>query len=512
MNDATPRALQGAAMVACTVLLLWWEPWQGAEPRSATQPADVFAIQTYPKANWRLAPYRLGDTLVFASHIVVTHARSHGGHILASRAMMEDPARRARSPEAARARILTLRQALEEDPGAFEQLAHTSSDHSATARLGGALGPSRPTTLPPAYLDVIAALRPGEISAPIETPLGFHIIRREAVPTGEPLAAKHIVIAHTRSAFPSLRDDRPLPDRSYAEALAQAQHTAERLRASPARFEELALSLSDDVDALRGGAMGSFSMWAPGDPRIAQAVSAARLGEVVGPVETEIGFQVLMRVAPRQAQAVAANIRSFTFWDDAPPDSDVSRGQVSADAAQELAALMDGSEGWAADELSAPMRWELDAAPVGVADLLRTVAPGELVPELVQSGHQLFILRRAEAVPAGTPPTAPKGLPTADRVDIKALVAHTTGASLTEATLRLAEATRALTVLGVRVERTSAALERFATELEGAVGQERVLVVERLFQELERELGPTAFDTFVGFAERWVELELMRAA
>jgi len=83
------------------------------------------------------------------------------GHILVS------------SPEDAQ-RVLSRLRAGEP----FEKVAREMSKDPATAAKGGQLAPFRRGMLPPEFEEAAFALRPGEISGPVKTQFGFHIIKK----------------------------------------------------------------------------------------------------------------------------------------------------------------------------------------------------------------------------------------------------------------------------------------------------------------------------------------------
>jgi len=60
----------------------------------------------------------------------------------------------------------------------FEQVARTTSDDPSAQVNGGDLGRIAPGQLVPAFEDAAFALEPGETSGIVETPYGFHVIRR----------------------------------------------------------------------------------------------------------------------------------------------------------------------------------------------------------------------------------------------------------------------------------------------------------------------------------------------
>lgn len=82
------------------------------------------------------------------------------------------------SPEAKAAvatRAQSLKKDLDEKKGDFAAVAKTNSEDLDTKEKGGDLGLVDRLQLPPAFADVLFALKPGEVSIPVETPLGFFI-------------------------------------------------------------------------------------------------------------------------------------------------------------------------------------------------------------------------------------------------------------------------------------------------------------------------------------------------
>ena len=60
---------------------------------------------------------------------------------------------------------------------------------SQTALEGGALGWRKGSELPTFLSDVVARLKPGEVSEPLRTPTGYHIVRLNDERGGTPLPA-----------------------------------------------------------------------------------------------------------------------------------------------------------------------------------------------------------------------------------------------------------------------------------------------------------------------------------
>jgi peptidyl-prolyl cis-trans isomerase SurA len=80
------------------------------------------------------------------------------------------------SPEEARRRLIDLKQRLDNNAASFEELAKRySNDLSASA--GGDLGWIYPGDTVPEFERAMNALQPGEVSQPVESPFGYHLIQ-----------------------------------------------------------------------------------------------------------------------------------------------------------------------------------------------------------------------------------------------------------------------------------------------------------------------------------------------
>ncbi|HEX6138216.1 MAG TPA: SurA N-terminal domain-containing protein [Casimicrobiaceae bacterium] len=139
--------------------------------------------------------------------------------------------------------------------------------------------------------------------------------------TNEERQASHILIAVK-------------PDASAAEKAAAKQKATEllaRARAKPEAFAELAKANSQDPgSSAQGGDLGSFSRGAMVKP-FEDAVFAAKVGDIVGPVETNFGYHVI-----KVTGITPAHVQSF----------DEVKGRIEAElkrqkAAQRFAAAAD---------------------------------------------------------------------------------------------------------------------------------------------------------------------------
>lgn len=89
--------------------------------------------------------------------------------------------------EKARAKAAEIRRELQKNPGGFAEAAKKHSADPGSASQGGSLGRITRGSMKdvPEFEKALYELKPGEISSPVETKLGFHIIRLVAVHPAE---------------------------------------------------------------------------------------------------------------------------------------------------------------------------------------------------------------------------------------------------------------------------------------------------------------------------------------
>jgi|GEM_PF-6319737 len=108
--------------------------------------------------------------------------------------------REAAAAAAALRRATALRQQLLIGELSFFEAARTMSDDAQSAGLGGDLGWFELSSARPEFARVLAKLRSGEVSEPVQTELGYHLLKLEAVVDGqaigetETLHVSHILL------------------------------------------------------------------------------------------------------------------------------------------------------------------------------------------------------------------------------------------------------------------------------------------------------------------------------
>ena len=174
------------------------------------------------------------------------------------------------------------------DGGAdFAELAKKHSDCPSGERKGGDLGIFPANRMVAEFSEAVLGLEVGEISEPVETPFGFHIIKRQPV---EEVHARHILVMHEESK----RKPSSIK-RSEKEARALIEQIAEKLEGG-ADFAELAKKHSDCPSGKRGGGdLGTFGRGRMA-PAFEETAFALEENEVSDIVETEFGFHIIQRL------------------------------------------------------------------------------------------------------------------------------------------------------------------------------------------------------------------------
>jgi len=198
----------------------------------------------------------------------------------ATPAQLDEAARRARDVHA--------RAVAGED---FTRLAVAYSN-SQTALEGGALGWRRGPEIPTVLADLVVGLKPGEISAPLRTPSGYHIVRLNEIrgadqPTViEQTNARHILLKPTE-----IQDDATVQQR--------LREVRERILKGE-EFAVLAKTLSEDPGSAAEG--GDLGWTAPGTfvPEFDAALGRLALNEISEPFRTQFGWHIVQLLGKRQ--------------------------------------------------------------------------------------------------------------------------------------------------------------------------------------------------------------------
>jgi len=156
---------------------------------------------------------------------------------------------------------------------------------------GGLVGWRDLNSVPVVFSEAIKNLRAGQITVPIRSPAGFHIVKvndfrdRSHVMATE-FHARHIMIQTSDLVSPrgAMEEIREIHDQLI----------------NGTDFETLARENSDDATSANiGGDMGWFTPQTYGD-RIAQTLEAMQDGEISEPFQTEGGWHIIQRLGKRE--------------------------------------------------------------------------------------------------------------------------------------------------------------------------------------------------------------------
>ncbi|MDB4614629.1 peptidyl-prolyl cis-trans isomerase [bacterium] len=174
-------------------------------------------------------------------------------------------------------------------------LAREFSDGPSGPR-GGDLGNFAPGRMVKPFSDATLKLKIGQVSDPVESDFGYHVILRKKVAAG--MKASHVLIQFKGSARAA-----DTVTRTKEDALKLATDVAKQAQAKDADFAALAKKYSDGPSGPDGGSLGVF-MAAQMIPEFSAATEKMKIGEVSEPVLSDFGYHIIRREAlPRKIRA-----------------------------------------------------------------------------------------------------------------------------------------------------------------------------------------------------------------
>jgi len=166
---------------------------------------------------------------------------------------------------------------------------------------GGQLGLRRADRYPAIFVDAIQTLAVGQVSEPVRSGAGFHVLqlveRRvgSLVQTVTQTHARHILLRLT-------------PQLSQDQALAQLTQVRSRILLGATSFEAAARELSQDGSAAQGGDLG----WAnPGMfvPEFEEAMGRLKEREISAPMVSRFGVHLIQLLERRAVELTPAQLR-----------------------------------------------------------------------------------------------------------------------------------------------------------------------------------------------------------
>jgi peptidyl-prolyl cis-trans isomerase SurA len=172
----------------------------------------------------------------------------------------------------------------------FGQLAIANSN-SQTALDGGQLGWRKGAQLPQFILDLVVKMKPGEVSEPVRTPSGYHIVKLNERRSGEaPVIINQIHVRHILMK-PNELDD----DETVRQKLAKLRDRIEKGES----FAGIASTASEDPGSAPDG--GDLGWSGPGTfvPEFDKAIADLKVDEISEPFKTRYGWHIVQMLGTR---------------------------------------------------------------------------------------------------------------------------------------------------------------------------------------------------------------------
>jgi peptidyl-prolyl cis-trans isomerase SurA len=186
-----------------------------------------------------------------------------------------------------KARDLAARAAKGED---FGQLAIANSN-SQTALDGGALGWRKGTQLPEFILALVTKMKPGDVSEPVRTPSGFHIVKLNERRSGEAqVIINQIHVRHILMKTNELDDDKTV------------RQKLSKLRDRILKGEDFAgLASTNSADPGSAPDGGDLGWTGPGTfvPEFDKAIADLKVNEISEPFKSRYGWHIVQMLGTR---------------------------------------------------------------------------------------------------------------------------------------------------------------------------------------------------------------------
>lgn len=225
-----------------------------------------------------VTPRELNDYLDRARDAADENNRYKISHILVSVPSVTNEADIA----AAQAQIERLYTELQNGAD-FAALAIANSD-AQTALEGGSMGWRQGDALPTLFADVVPELEVGQISEPIRSPSGFHLVRLDDIDGNEPVLQDQVLARHILMETNEIMDDSVVKQRltEIREDILDGDD-----------FAAIAKAVSDDPgSAIEGGELG----WTePGIyvPEFQEALASLKPNEISEPFKSPFGWHIV---------------------------------------------------------------------------------------------------------------------------------------------------------------------------------------------------------------------------
>jgi parvulin-like peptidyl-prolyl isomerase len=301
--------------------------WMGGCDKNTEQAADAPAADAVDPA---AADKAAADTTADKPK-TETFAASHV--LIAYKGAMRAAETVTRTKEEAQALAKTVATELAKDPSKLEEEAKKVSD-CPSGPGGGDLGSWIKGMFVPEFEKATEALKVGEVTPePIETPFGFHVIRRNKAMEQVEVSARQIVVQWKDA----LGNADSTITRSKEEALARATEAAQKAKADPNAFDEVSKAYND-------APTDHLPIWETGQrmpKEFDQAVLGLKIGDISDPVESPFGYHVFKRIEVVHQPEISGShiLIQFTTAKGARENITINKEEAKAKAEKLLAEL-----------------------------------------------------------------------------------------------------------------------------------------------------------------------------
>jgi len=186
------------------------------------------------------------------------------------------------------------------DGANFKELAIANSNGQ-MALQGGDLGWRKTSQLPSLLAEAVPSMKKGEVSEPIRSDAGFHILKLYNQRGGEETIVEQSKVRHILVKPSTILSDK--------EAFEKITHIREELEAG-ADFNELAKNHSEDIGSMLSG--GDLGWSTPGQfvPEFEATMNDIEVGKVSEPFRSQFGWHILKVDERRQQDFTDTVIRN----------------------------------------------------------------------------------------------------------------------------------------------------------------------------------------------------------
>lgn len=296
-----------------------------------------------------------------------------------------------------------------EDGASFEELAREHSDDPGSSDQGGDLGWIEPDDMIEGFEDALYALEEaGDVSEPVETRFGWHIIRLEDIRPPEGMSFEE--------AREEILEDYEMRQREelYME---MSERMIDLVYADDSSLAPLAEELDLEIEYTEAFTRAGAESGIAADSRVVEEAFSdlvLQQGAVSDPIEFDDNRQIAIKVdehspaEPRPLEEVADSIRDRLLEQRARERTEAyahELAEAAGDNGSELESVAE-EESLELTEHESVGRNDFQLGPNLVQDLFRLPRPGSTPAVHVLSGPDYEAVVRLEAVTEGNPATA----------------------------------------------------------------------------------------------------------